>query len=118
LYFGGIAWTIGYDTIYAHQDKEDDVMIGVKSTALRFGSETHTWLSGFYAAAVLFAAVAGAFAQLGVGFWLGLMAYTGHFVWQLLRLDIDDPDGCLKLFRSNRDAGLILLGAIMLGWVF
>ena len=118
LYFGGIAWTIGYDTIYAHQDKEDDVMIGVKSTALRFGSETHTWLSGFYAAAVLFAALAGAFAGLGVGFWLGLMAYTGHFVWQLLRLDIDDPDQCLKLFRSNRDAGLILLGAIMLGWVF
>ena len=118
LYIGGIAWTIGYDTIYAHQDKEDDVMIGVKSTALRFGADTPTWLSGFYGAAVLFAGLAGAFAGLGVGFWLGMIAYLGHFVWQMLRLDIDDPDNCLRLFRSNRDAGLILLGAIMLGWVF
>jgi len=118
LYVGGIAWTIGYDTIYAHQDKEDDVMIGVKSTALRFGSATPSWLTGFYGAAVLFAGLAGAFAGLGVGFWLGMIAYIGHFVWQLLRLNIDDPDVCLRLFRSNRDAGLILLGAIVLGWLF
>jgi 4-hydroxybenzoate polyprenyltransferase len=118
LYIGGIAWTIGYDTIYAHQDKEDDAMIGVKSTALRFGAATPSWLSGFYGAAVLFAGLAGAFAGLGVGFWLGMIAYVGHFVWQLLRLDIDDPDMCLRLFRSNRDAGLILLGAIVLGWIF
>lgn len=118
LYLGGIAWTIGYDTIYAHQDKEDDILIGVKSTALQFGTATHTWLSGFYAAAVLCAALAGAFAGLGVGFWLGLIAYVGHFVWQLLKLDIDDPDLCLRLFRSNRDAGLILLGAIVLGSIF
>ena len=118
LYIGGIAWTIGYDTIYAHQDKEDDAMIGVKSTALRFGAATPSWLSGFYGAAVLFAGLAGAFAGLGFGFWLGMIAYVGHFVWQLLRLDIDDPDMCLRLFRSNRDAGLILLGAIVLGWIF
>jgi len=118
LYFGGIAWTIGYDTIYAHQDKEDDVMIGVKSTALRFGEATPTWLSGFFAAAVLFAGLAAAFAGLGFGFWLGIIAYVAHFVWQLSKLDIDDPDICLHLFRSNRDAGLILLGAIVLGSIF
>lgn len=117
LYVGGIAWTVGYDTIYAHQDKEDDIAIGVKSTALRFGSETVTWLSGFYSVAVIFAALAGAFAGLGVGFWLGMIAYVAHFVWQLLKLDIDDPDVCLRLFRSNRDAGLILLGAILLGGI-
>jgi len=96
LYVGGIAWTIGYDTIYAHQDKEDDVMIGVKSTALRFGEATPTWLSGFFAAASLFAGLAAAVAGLGFGFWLGLIAYVG----------------------SNRDAGLILLGAIVLGGLF
>lgn len=118
LYCGGVAWTIAYDTIYAHQDREDDAMIGIKSTALRFGEATHSWLSGFFAAALLFAALAGLFAQLGFGFWLGLIAYAGHFVWQLLRLDIDDPDRCLRLFRANRDAGLILLGAIILGGVF
>ena len=118
LYIGGIAWTIGYDTIYAHQDKEDDVMIGVKSTALRFGAATPTWLSGFFGAAVFFAGLAGAFAGLGIGFWLGLVAYLGHFIWQMLRLDIDNPDVCLRLFRSNRDAGLILLVAIILGGIF
>lgn len=118
LYVGGIAWTIGYDTIYAHQDKEDDVMIGVKSTALRFGEATPTWLSGFFAAASLFAGLAAAVAGLGFGFWLGLIAYVGHFVWQISKLDIDDPDVCLRLFRSNRDAGLILLGAIVLGGLF
>ncbi|MCL4162777.1 UNVERIFIED_CONTAM: hypothetical protein GTU68_052039, partial [Idotea baltica] len=118
LYVGGIAWTVGYDTIYAHQDKEDDVLIGVKSTALRFGSETPTYLSVFFGIAVLCAALAGAFAGLGFGFWLGLIAYVGHFVWQLLKLDIDDGDVCLRLFRANRDAGLILLAAIILGALF
>ncbi len=118
LYFGGIAWTIGYDTIYAHQDKEDDAMIGVKSTALQFGEATPSWLSGFFGIATLLAGMAGAAAGLGFGFWLGLIAYFGHFIWQLLKLDIDNPDNCLRLFRSNRDAGMILLAAIILGSIF
>ncbi len=118
LYCAGIAWTVAYDTIYAHQDKEDDLLIGVKSTAIFFGEATHSWLSMFFGAALIFTALAGAFAGLGFGFWLGFFAYAGHFVWQLLRLDIEDPDKCLRLFRSNRDAGLILLGAIMLGGLF
>ena len=118
LYIGGVAWTIGYDTIYAHQDKEDDALIGVKSTALHFGSATHTWLSGFYVVALLFAGLAGAFAGLGFGFWLVFFGYAGHLVWQVSRLDTEDPDICLKLFRSNRDAGLILLAAIVLGGLF
>lgn len=118
LYLGGIAWTIGYDTIYAHQDKEDDALIGVKSTALYFGSATHTWLSGFYVAALLFAGAAGLVAGMGVLFWLVFCGYAAHLIWQVRTLDIDDPDGCLRLFRSNRDAGLILLAAIILGGLF
>ena len=115
LYAGGIAWTIGYDTIYAHMDKADDAQIGVRSTALKFGRGTANWLTGLYATAVLFAALAGATAGLGAGFWLALILYVGHLAWQVLRLDIDDPARCLRLFRSNRDAGLILLGGIALG---
>jgi len=118
LYIGGVAWTIGYDTIYAHQDKEDDAVIGVKSTALHFGTATHTWLGGFYFAAFLFAGFAGLFAGLGFGFWFVFFGYVAHLIWQISKLDIDDPDNCLRLFRSNRDAGFLLLVAIVLGAIF
>jgi 4-hydroxybenzoate polyprenyltransferase len=114
LYVGGIAWTIGYDTIYAHQDKEDDALIGLKSTALRFGRHTHRWLTGFYALATICFGLA---AFLGGAGWpayagIGLMAM--HFIWQLWRLDIDDGAVCLGLFRANRDAGLIVLAGYLL----
>ncbi len=115
LYVGGIAWTIGYDTIYAHQDREDDALVGVKSTARLFGARTKLALTLFYGIAVIAAGTAGAMAGLGWLFWAGLAAYAAHLGGQILRLDIDDDALCLHLFKSNWEAGLILLGAIILG---
>jgi 4-hydroxybenzoate polyprenyltransferase len=115
LYLGGVFWTLGYDTIYALQDIEDDAMVGVKSSARRLGSGVRTGVGAFYALAGLLAAAAGYFANLGPLFWLGLAAYAGHLGLQTLRLRRDDPALALKLFKSNRDAGVILLAAIVLG---
>ena len=114
LYLSGIVWTLFYDTIYAHQDKEDDALIGVKSTARLFGDKTIHWLRGFFVVSVLLmtAAVIGALVDtasalvLGVAL-VGPWAFGWHMVWQLRRLDIDNPENCLVLFRSNRNAGLI-----------
>jgi 4-hydroxybenzoate polyprenyltransferase len=114
LYAGSILWVIGYDTIYAHQDRDDDLLIGIKSTALLFGERTATVLSGFYAAAVALIAVAGFMAGGGMIFAIGLIAFAAHLAWQVSRLNIDDPAHCLMLFKSNRDAGLILFGAMLL----
>ncbi len=113
LYLGGIFWTLGYDTIYAHQDKEDDIMIGVKSTALRLADATPGWLYGFYGLAVLFFAASGWRLGLSWAFWTALAIMAGHFVWQVRTLATDDPDNCLKRFKSNRDAGLILLAGLL-----
>jgi len=117
LYLAGIAWTLGYDTIYAHQDKEDDLIVGVRSTALRLGAATKLWLWGFYGATTVALAVAGLLAGLGVAFWPALFVVAVHFAWQILRLDIDDPKGCLALFKSNAQAGLLVFIAIVLGRV-
>jgi 4-hydroxybenzoate polyprenyltransferase len=117
LYASGIVWTLFYDTIYAHQDREDDALIGVHSTARLFGTRTETWLSGFVLATA-------ALASLGVGAtgiegearaaaFLGILAFVGHLAWQLRRLDIDDPAVCLALFRSNRDAGLLMTTGLL-----
>jgi 4-hydroxybenzoate polyprenyltransferase len=118
LYAAGISWTLFYDTIYAHQDREDDALIGVKSTARLFGAATHRWLAGFLAAAALLAAAAvlatGATGAARIVALAGVAALAAHLAWQLRRLDISDPAGCLHLFRSNRDAGLILTGALVL----
>jgi 4-hydroxybenzoate polyprenyltransferase len=114
LYLGGIAWTLAYDTIYAHQDKEDDALIGLKSTALRLGSATPTWLAGFFAAALALASLAGWLAGAGFVYHIGVAAAGVHAVWQLSRLDIDDPARCLRLFRSNRDFGLLIFAAAAL----
>jgi 4-hydroxybenzoate polyprenyltransferase len=118
LYAGSISWVIGYDTIYAHQDREDDLLIGIKSTALLFGENTPTMLASFYAGAVVLIGIAGLMAGGGAIFALGLMAFAVHLGWQVLRLDINDPAYCLVLFKSNRDAGLILFGAMLLDAVF
>ena len=114
LYAGAIAWVIGYDTIYAHQDREDDALIGIKSTALLFGARTKVALSMFYAAATVLIGAAGIAVGGGVLFAVGLAAFAAHLAWQVWRLDIDDSDGCLRLFKSNRDAGLILLAGFIL----
>jgi 4-hydroxybenzoate polyprenyltransferase len=114
LYAGSIAWVIGYDTIYAHQDRDDDALIGIKSTALLFGERTRPVLALFYAIAVGFIAAAGHAAGAGPLVALGIVAFAAHLVWQIARLDIADPDRCLALFRSNRDAGLILFAGLAL----
>jgi 4-hydroxybenzoate polyprenyltransferase len=119
LYAAGIAWTLFYDTIYAHQDKDDDALIGVRSTARLFGAATKRWLAGFLALSVMLAAAA-VIVALGPGparvaALLGVGAFGAHLVWQLRRLDIDDPDACLRLFRANRDAGLLLTAGLTAG---
>ena len=113
LYGAGVLWTLGYDTIYAHQDKEDDALIGVKSTALRLGLQTKPWLTVFYVGAVALIAVAGWLAGSGWPFAIGLVLVASHFAWQIAAVDIDDPRSCLAVFRSNRDAGLILFASIV-----
>ena len=113
LYAGSILWVIGYDTIYAHQDREDDAIVGVRSTALLFGERTPLFLSLFYGSAVAVFAVA--LWSLGAPAlaYLGLAAFAAHLVWQVRTLDIADPDRCLMLFKANRDAGLLFLAGLM-----
>src|SRR2546428_4881657 len=91
LYAGAISWVIGYDTIYAHQDREDDALIGIKSTALLFRERTKPMLALFYALAVALIALAGWSAGAGLLFALGLLAFAAHLAWQIARLDVDDP---------------------------
>jgi 4-hydroxybenzoate polyprenyltransferase len=114
LYAGAIAWVIGYDTIYAHQDREDDALIGIKSTALLFGERTKPMLAIFYTLAVALIALAGWSVGAGIVFLLGLLAFAAHLSWQIWRLDVADPANCLLVFKSNRDAGLILFGAFVI----
>ena len=114
LYAGSISWVIGYDTIYAHQDREDDALIGIKSTALLFGPRTKPMLALFYAIAVILIGAAGLTAGGRLVFALGLFAFAAHLAWQIVRLDITDPDNCLAVFKSDRDAGLILFAGLVL----
>ena len=116
LYCAGIAWTLFYDTIYAHQDKEDDALIGVKSTARLFGTRTDHYLRIFMVVAVSLMAAAFILALTPQANILTLVialggpwAFGWHLTWQMRSLDIDDSDKCLALFRSNRDAGLIVV---------
>ena len=111
LYAGSIAWVIGYDTIYAHQDAEDDALIGIKSTALLFGERTRPALMVFYGLAVVLIGVA--LAGAGWMAWIGLLAFAAHLVWQIAKLEIGDPALCLRIFKSNRDAGLLLFAGLL-----
>ena len=112
LYGAGIAWTLYYDTIYAHQDREDDALIGVKSTARLFGDQSRPWLWGFAALAVALAATAALLADAGALpktiALLGVLTFGVHIVRQMQRLDLANPASCLQVFRANRDTGLIL----------
>ncbi len=113
LYIGCVLWVIGYDTIYAHQDKEDDALVGVRSTARLFGDNTKMWLVGLYGFALMFMAIALAGAQAPLPALAGLVAAAIHMARQVWRLDIDDPEQCLALFRSNGVIGwMIFLGLI------
>ena len=113
LYAGSISWVIGYDTIYAHQDVEDDALIGVKSTARLFGERTRPALMLFYGLAVLLIGVALRLVGAGALAWIGLAAFAAHLVWQILRFQIGDPAFCLRVFKSNRDAGLLLFAGLL-----
>ncbi|MEZ5848776.1 MAG: 4-hydroxybenzoate octaprenyltransferase [Geminicoccaceae bacterium] len=115
LYAGGIAWTLGYDTIYAHQDKEDDIRVGVRSLALRLGGATRDWLWIFYGTSLAFIIWAGALAGLSWPFYPAMLAPAAHMVWQIRSLSIDDRENCLRLFRANRHTGLLVLAALALG---
>ena len=118
LYAGSIAWVIGYDTIYAHQDREDDVLIGVKSTALLFGRQTRLALLFFYALAVILIAAALWTVAAGWPSVAGLAAFAIHLGWQVKRIDIDDPALCRRLFYSNRDAGFLLFAGLLLDAIY
>ncbi len=113
LYVGGICWTLGYDTIYAHQDKEDDALIGVKSSALALGRRTRPFLFLFYSGAVALWAAAGAADGLGLTFFAALAFVAVQLFWQAARVDIDDPADCLQKFRSNRVTGWLMLAGIV-----
>ena len=115
LYAGGVFWTLGYDTIYALQDLEDDALVGVKSSARRLGGAVQVGVGAFYALAFVLAMAAGASAGLSNLFLILIIAYGLHLARQTRDVRADDPTGALRLFRSNRDAGLILFAAIALG---
>lgn len=117
LYVAGILWTLGYDTIYAHQDKGDDIQIGVKSTALYFGENTGKWLILFYSGTIALLAFSGFMAGLGLAFYVGLGFSAIHLSWQVMTLDINDVKSCLYRFESNRNFGLIIFAAIVAGQV-
>lgn len=116
LYLAGIFWTLFYDTIYAHQDVEDDALIGVKSTARLFGETSLAWLRGFMMASVVLLGFAillalvpqGANPLVVVLALIGSWGFGWHMVWQLGQLDTDDWQSCMRVFRSNRDTGLIV----------
>lgn len=113
LYGGAVFWTLAYDTIYAHQDKADDLLIGVKSTAIRLGPRTKPFLFAFYGVALFLFAASGMLAGLSWFFYAGLGLLGAHFVWQVVDLKIDRPGDCLQKFKSNQWAGLILALAIL-----
>jgi 4-hydroxybenzoate polyprenyltransferase len=118
LYAGLFFWTLGYDTIYAHQDKDDDALIGVKSTARLLGSRTREWILGFYAVAFTLILAAGFTEHTGWVFWILLLAAGAHMMWQVKSLDIDDSAKCLKLFRANRETGALIAAAMVIStWV-
>lgn len=114
LYLGGIFWTLGYDTIYAHQDRRDDPAAGVKSTARRLGLGSKPWLYAFYLAAAALFAATGHAVGLGWIFYAGLALATTQLVWQVAAVDLDGPGDCLAKFRSNRLFGWTVLASIVI----
>ena len=114
LYLAGFFWTLGYDTIYAHQDKNDDILIGVKSTAIKFGNNTKVWLLAFYSFAIFLFIVCGYLQNLNWMFFGGISIGALHNLWQVYTINIDDTNDCYKKFISNRNFGLIILSSFIL----
>ncbi|MDE2580259.1 MAG: 4-hydroxybenzoate octaprenyltransferase [Rhodospirillales bacterium] len=115
LYAAAILWDLGFDTIYAHQDREDDALAGVKSTARLFGSRTRPFLAACYAGALALVALAGWLHGVDRGFYPALALPAALLAYQVVALDIDDPAGCLRLFRLNRETGLAVALALLIG---
>ena len=115
LYAGCVFWTLGYDTVYAHQDKTDDAIVGVKSTALKLGRATRAWLAVFYGLFVAALAAAGALAGLGAAFHVAVAGTGVHLAWQVARVDIDDAANCLAVFKSNIRLGWIVFAGLIAG---
>jgi len=113
LYLGAILWTIGYDTIYALQDKEDDALIGVRSTARLFGRRSRLAISGFYAAALVLFGFAFVLADAGIFAFAGLGAGMLHAIFLIVTLDPDDPQNCLRRFRANSTTGWIIFAGLL-----
>ena len=113
LYLGGIFWTLGYDTIYAHQDRRDDPTAGIKSTARRFGLGSKPWLYGFYGGAGAMFAWAGFAGDHSWPFFAGLALGTAQLIWQVWDVDINDPEDCLAKFKSNRLFAWLFLAGIL-----
>ncbi len=114
LYMAGILWTLGYDTIYAHQDMEDDLFAGIKSTALRFGAQSKKWVIGFYGASAVMLCAAFLFAGVGALSLVFVVPVVAHFSWQIKNWDALSPQSSLKIFKSNRNCGLLILAVISL----
>jgi 4-hydroxybenzoate polyprenyltransferase len=117
LYIGGIFWTLGYDTIYAMQDKSDDAIIGIKSTALALGDKIHGWLFIFYSLAILFMGLSGWLLDLSWPFYIGLFGAAAQAIWQVKQLAPDSPNDCLAKFRSNRLFSWLFLGGIIMNQI-
>jgi 4-hydroxybenzoate polyprenyltransferase len=118
LYLGACSWVVGYDTIYGHQDQRDDAVIGIKSTSRLFGRGSRMAVGGLYAAAVLLIGASLILAEGGFTSAIGLAAFAAHLMWQVASMEPDDPAACLRLFRSNRDAGLLLFAGILVDALF
>ena len=116
LHAAAFAWILGYDTIYGHQDREDDAIVGIRSTARLFEGRTKPFLAVCYAAALLLLALAGHLAGAAPLFYPALAAPAALMAWQVGTLDVDDPAGCLRRFRLNRETGLLVAAAILLAW--
>lgn len=117
LYIAGIAWTLGYDTVYAHQDKNDDAIVGVRSTALKFGDHSEQWIFWFYTLAAGLIYVTGMMVDVNWPFYLIWALGAFHLIIQIMTWKMNDPVSCLRVFKSNRNFGLIILAAFALGFL-
>lgn len=118
LYGAAFFWTLGYDTIYAHQDKEDDMFVGIKSTAIALGEHTKLWVTLFYAASLLLLSLVPIFEPMPLAFFVTPLAVAILFLGQILTLDIHSPRNCLKVFKSNKWVGIIIFCGIFLTKLF
>ena len=115
LYLSGIFWTLGYDTIYAHQDREDDLNIGIKSTAILFGNNTKQWIIIFYSLMVLCLILFGLLHDQNIYYFILLIFVSAHLFSQIKRLDIENKDKCLSIFKSNQYLGLMVALTLFIG---